>query len=107
MSTTPRCRSRAGQALIEYVLMISLVAVGLIAILLVVRNATGNVFNNAANQVAGSTICPYGDGSCTDAGAGGGLSDGTGGDKGNHGNGNGNGGGDGSNGQGGGNGNSR
>ena len=32
----------------EYALIIALVAVGLVAILLVLRNSIGNVFNNAA-----------------------------------------------------------
>ena len=40
-----------GQGLVEYALIIALVAVGLIAILLVLRNSIGNVFNNAATQL--------------------------------------------------------
>jgi pilus assembly protein Flp/PilA len=38
----------SGQGLVEYALIIALVAVGLVAILLVLRNSIGNVFNNAA-----------------------------------------------------------
>ena len=34
----------SGQGLVEYALIIALVAVGLIAILLVLRNSIGNVF---------------------------------------------------------------
>jgi Flp pilus assembly pilin Flp len=81
-----RLRSRAGQAMIEYVLLLSLIAVGLSAILLVLRNAAGNVFNDASSQVAHSTICPYGTqtggsgqnsngggGNCSGVGGGGGL----------------------------------
>ena len=41
----------SGQGLVEYALIIALVAVGLIAILLVLRNSIGNVFNNAATQL--------------------------------------------------------
>ena len=40
-------RDDAGQGLVEYALIIALVAVGLIAILLILRNSIGNVFNNA------------------------------------------------------------
>ncbi len=48
-----------GQGLVEYALIIALVAVGLIAILLVLRNSIGNVFNNAANQLQNSPSNPY------------------------------------------------
>ena len=41
----------SGQGLVEYALIIALVAVGLIAILLVLRNSVGNVFRNAATQL--------------------------------------------------------
>ena len=49
----------SGQGLVEYALIIALVAVGLIAILLVLRNATGNVFRNAATQLNNAPTVPY------------------------------------------------
>ena len=49
----------SGQGLVEYALIIALVAVGLIAILLVLRNAIGNVFNNAAAQLNNAPTNPY------------------------------------------------
>jgi pilus assembly protein Flp/PilA len=49
----------AGQGLVEYALIIALVAVGLIAILLVLRNSIGNVFNNAATQLNNAPSNPY------------------------------------------------
>jgi pilus assembly protein Flp/PilA len=49
----------AGQGLVEYALIIALVAVGLIAILLVLRNSIGNVFNNAATQLNNAPTNPY------------------------------------------------
>ena len=48
-----------GQGLVEYALIIALVAVGLIAILLVLRNSIGNVFNNAATQLNNAPSNPY------------------------------------------------
>jgi pilus assembly protein Flp/PilA len=48
-----------GQGLVEYALIIALVAVGLIAILLVLRNSIGNVFNNAATQLNNAPTNPY------------------------------------------------
>jgi len=49
----------SGQGLVEYALIIALVAVGLIAILLVLRNSIGNVFNNAATQLNNAPSNPY------------------------------------------------
>ena len=49
----------SGQGLVEYALIIALVAVGLIAILLVLRNSIGNVFNNAAEQLNNAPTNPY------------------------------------------------
>jgi pilus assembly protein Flp/PilA len=49
----------SGQGLVEYALIIALVAVGLIAILLVLRNGIGNVFNNAATQLNNAPTNPY------------------------------------------------
>ena len=49
----------SGQGLVEYALIIALVAVGLIAILLVLRNSIGNVFNNAATQLNNAPTKAY------------------------------------------------
>lgn len=49
----------SAQGLVEYALIIALVAVGLIAILLVLRNSIGNVFNNAATQLNNAPSNPY------------------------------------------------
>ena len=49
----------SGQGLVEYALIITLVAVGLIAILLVLRNSVGNVFRNAATQLNNAPASPY------------------------------------------------
>ena len=49
----------SGQGLVEYALIIALVAVGLIAILLVLRNGIGNVFNNAATQLNNAPSAAY------------------------------------------------
>ena len=49
----------SGQGLVEYALIIALVAVGLIAILLVLRNSVGNVFNNAAEQLNNAPTRAY------------------------------------------------
>jgi pilus assembly protein Flp/PilA len=49
----------SGQGLVEYALIIALVAVGLIAILLILRNSIGNVFNNAATQLNNAPTNPY------------------------------------------------
>ena len=52
-------RDESGQGLVEYALIIALVAVGLIAILLVLRNSIGNVFNNAATQLNNAPSTAY------------------------------------------------
>ena len=49
----------SGQGLVEYALIIALGAVGLIAILLVLRNSIGNVFKNAASQLNNAPTAPY------------------------------------------------
>jgi pilus assembly protein Flp/PilA len=49
----------SGQGLVEYALIIALVAVGLIAILLVLRNSIGNVFKNAASQLNNAPTSPF------------------------------------------------
>lgn len=48
-----------GQGLVEYALIIALIAVGLIAILLVLRNSIGTVFQNTANQLDQAPSAPY------------------------------------------------
>ena len=48
-----------GQGLVEYALIIALVAVGLIAILLVLRNSIGDVFNNASEALQNAPTNPY------------------------------------------------
>jgi pilus assembly protein Flp/PilA len=52
-------KDESGQGLVEYALIIALVAVGLIAILLVLRNGIGNVFNNASTQLNNAPANPY------------------------------------------------
>jgi pilus assembly protein Flp/PilA len=49
----------SGQGLVEYALIIALVAVGLIAILLILRNSIGDVFNNAASTLNNAPTNPY------------------------------------------------
>lgn len=41
----------SGQGLVEYALIIALVAIGLIAILTLLRNSIGNVFNRTRNTL--------------------------------------------------------
>jgi pilus assembly protein Flp/PilA len=48
-----------GQGLVEYALIIALVAVGLIAILLILRNSIGDVFNNASEALVNAPSNPY------------------------------------------------
>jgi Flp pilus assembly pilin Flp len=49
----------SAQGLVEYALIIALIAVGLVAILLVLRNSIGNVFNNAASQLNNAPATAY------------------------------------------------
>ena len=114
-------RSRYGQALVEYALVIALVGVGLTFALLNLRNSIGNTTNTTSNRIAQVSICSYGStgAGCptptpADPGSGSGNNGGGNGNgngnngngggngNGNNGNGNGNGGGNGSNGNGGG-----
>ena len=44
-------KDESGQGLVEYALIIALVAIGLIAVLIVFRNAIGNVFKNVSGQL--------------------------------------------------------
>ena len=48
-----------GQGLVEYALIIALVAVGLIAILLILRNSIGDVFNNTAEALDNAPTSAY------------------------------------------------
>jgi pilus assembly protein Flp/PilA len=41
----------SGQGLVEYALIIALVAIGLIVILTLLRNSIGNVFNESRNRL--------------------------------------------------------
>jgi pilus assembly protein Flp/PilA len=54
-------KDESGQGLVEYALIIALVAIGLIAILVVFRNSIGNVFKvsaNALNNAPTSSFAP-------------------------------------------------
>jgi Flp pilus assembly pilin Flp len=44
-------KDESGQGLVEYALIIALVAIGLIAILVVFRNEIGKVFQKSANEL--------------------------------------------------------
>jgi pilus assembly protein Flp/PilA len=44
-------KDESGQGLVEYVLIIALVAIGLIAIMVFFRNAIGTVFARASNNL--------------------------------------------------------
>ena len=49
----------SGQGLIEYSLIVALVATVLIAILVLFRNSVGNVFNESRNEVDKAQINSY------------------------------------------------
>src|SRR5687768_12705328 len=49
----------SGQGLVEYALIIALVAIGLIAILVLFRNAIGNVFNESKNRLNNAPAGSY------------------------------------------------
>ena len=55
-------RDDTGQGLTEYALIIALVAIGLIAILTLLRNSVGNVFNTTRNTLEGIPSTEYGGG---------------------------------------------
>ena len=44
-------RDEQGQGLVEYALIVALVAIGLMAILLLFRNGIGNAFNESKNRL--------------------------------------------------------
>ena len=49
----------AGQGLVEYSLIIAMVAIGLIAILVLMRNAVGNTFNGSKNELNAAGVNSY------------------------------------------------
>ena len=49
----------AGQGLIEYALIVALVATALIAILVLFRNSVGNVFNGSRNELDAAQVNGY------------------------------------------------
>src|SRR3989442_9046151 len=49
----------SGQGMVEYALIVGLVAVGLIAVFLFLRNSTGNVLNTAADSLKNTPSSPY------------------------------------------------
>ena len=52
-------KDESGQGLVEYALIIALVAIGLIAILVLFRNAIGNVFNTSKNRLDNAPTTSY------------------------------------------------
>ena len=52
-------KDESGQGLVEYALIIALVAIGLIAILVLFRNAIGNVFNTSKNRLNNAPAGSY------------------------------------------------
>lgn len=52
-------RDESGQGLVEYALIIALVAIGLIVILTLLRNSIGNVFNETRNRLNNSPGVDY------------------------------------------------
>jgi pilus assembly protein Flp/PilA len=49
----------SGQGLVEYALIIALVAIGLIVILTLLRNSIGNVFNTSKNALDAAPTTSY------------------------------------------------
>lgn len=103
-------RSRAGQALVEYAVILALIGVGLMAVLVVLRNGVGAAYeetgarlDDVACGMERDAVCPSPGEPGDPGGETGSVGHGGGNGQGNHGNGNGNGGGDGSNGDGNGN----
>ena len=74
-------RDRSGQALVEYAILLALVAVALIGALFLLRDAVGGVYGHTGNQIEqAATPSDPGSGS-TDKGKGKGCGDGVGGGK--------------------------
>ena len=49
----------SGQGLTEYALILALISVGLLAVLVIFRNAIGNVFDDVANALQGVSPQSY------------------------------------------------
>jgi Flp pilus assembly pilin Flp len=49
----------SGQGLVEYVLIIALVAIGLVAAMLIFRNAIGNTFTTVTGELQNAPSTPY------------------------------------------------
>lgn len=49
----------SGQGLVEYALIIALVAIGLIAILTLLRNSVGEIFERTRNELNTAPGSPY------------------------------------------------
>ena len=49
----------SGQGMVEYALIVGLVAVGLIAVFLFLRNSTGDVLNTASDSLKNAPAAPY------------------------------------------------
>lgn len=52
-------QDESGQGLVEYVLIIALVAIGLIAIMLVFRNSIGDVFKTISEELNNAPAGAY------------------------------------------------
>jgi pilus assembly protein Flp/PilA len=52
----------SGQGLVEYVLIIALVAIGLIAIMLIFRNSIGDIFSTVSAELNNAPASQYGGG---------------------------------------------
>lgn len=49
----------SGQGMVEYALIVALVAIGLIAVFLFLRNSTGDVLNTAADSLQNAPAASY------------------------------------------------
>lgn len=49
----------SGQGLVEYVLIIALVAIGLVAVMLIFRNSIGNTFTNVTQTLNTAPSSPF------------------------------------------------
>jgi pilus assembly protein Flp/PilA len=49
----------SGQGLVEYVLIIALVAIGLIAVMIVFRNSIGGIFDNISGELNNAPANAY------------------------------------------------
>ncbi len=52
-------QDESGQGLVEYILIIALVAVGLVLALTVFRNQIGQTFDNVNSQLSNAPSAPY------------------------------------------------